>query len=144
MLSDIDSILIDRYQIADRIKELAIEIRRDLDDLTAMNEDIVLVPILTGSIIFVADLMRQLPNKLRIGVVAASSYPGTSTVSRGAKLASDLPEDLAGRHVLIVDDILDSGSTLRLLREEITRRHARSIRSCVLLPRSCNGSWGSR
>lgn len=100
-----------------------------------LNDDgeIVLVPILTGSIIFVADLMRCLPNKIRIGVVTATSYPGKSTTSQGAALASELPDDLEGKHVLVVDDILDSGNTIRLVREEIARRNPLSVRVCVLL-----------
>lgn len=130
--SDIERILITRDQIADRIHELGEQIGRDFDELGGEGE-IVLLPILTGSVIFVADLMRCLPQKLRIGVVTATSYPGTSTTSQGARITGDLPDDLEDRHVLIVDDILDSGNTIRLVREEISRRRARSIRTCVLL-----------
>jgi hypoxanthine phosphoribosyltransferase len=129
---DIEKVLIDRQRIAARIRELALQIRRDLDGLSRDGE-IVLVPILTGSIIFVADLMRELPHKIRINVVAVSSYPGKSTASKGAAIAGALPEGLEDKHVLIVDDILDSGSTIRLVREEIERRKPRSVRACVLL-----------
>jgi hypoxanthine phosphoribosyltransferase len=132
VLGDIDKVLIDRHQIASRIAELGSEIRRDLDDLSRDGE-IVVVPVLTGSIIFVADLMRELPNKMRISVIAASSYPGKSTHSKGVELAGNLPNDLTGKHVLIVDDILDSGSTIRAIREMISRRHPQTVRSCVLL-----------
>jgi len=129
---DIDRILIDRDAISKRIEELALAIRRDLDGLDGEGE-IVLVPILTGSIIFVADLMRCLPHKIRIGVVTATSYPGRSTTSQGATLTGELPDDLEGKHVLVVDDILDSGNTIRLVREEIARRRPLSVRVCVLL-----------
>jgi hypoxanthine phosphoribosyltransferase len=129
---DIERILIDRHAIARRIAELADEIRRDLDVLGEDGE-IVLVPVLTGSIIFVADLMRRLPHKIRIGLVTATSYPGRSTTSQGAALAGELPDDLEGKHVVIVDDILDSGNTIRLVRDEIARRNPRSVRVCVLL-----------
>ncbi|UCD76756.1 MAG: hypoxanthine phosphoribosyltransferase [Phycisphaerales bacterium] len=129
---DIDRILIDRHRIARRIKELGEEIRCDLDDLDDEGE-IMLVPILTGSIIFLADLIRHLPHKIRIGVVTASAYPGATTTSKGAQLAGALPADLEGKHVLIVDDILDSGNTIRLIREEIAKRHPKSLRTCVLL-----------
>lgn len=132
MERDIDRILIDRNAIAGRIAELAQEIRRDLDGLEGDGE-IVIVPILTGSIIFVADLMRCLPHKIRIGVVTATSYPGTATISQGATLAGELPDNLEGKHVLVVDDILDSGNTIRMVREQITRRNPRSVRVCVLL-----------
>ena len=129
---DIDRILIDRHRIAQRIADLGAEIRRDLDDLDDESE-IMLVPILTGSIIFVADLIRHLPHKIRIGVVTASSYPGATTQSKGAQIAGALPRDLEGKHVLIIDDILDSGSTIRLIRQEIAKRHPKSLRTCVLL-----------
>jgi len=131
---DIERVLIDRQRIAARIKELAAEIRRDLDDLSRDGE-IVLVPILTGSIIFIADLMRELPQKVRISVVAVSSYPGKTTATKGAAIAGALPgaNDLEGKHVLIIDDILDSGSTIRLVRQEIATRKPKSVRCCVLL-----------
>jgi len=132
--ADIEKILIGREQIAQRIKELGAAIRRDLDDWSRDGE-VVLVPVLTGSIIFVADLMRELPNKIRISVIAASSYPGRSTQSKGAQIAGSLPgeDEIAGKHVLIVDDILDSGSTIRLIRAELQKRNPKSVRACVLL-----------
>jgi len=132
VLADIDRVLITRGAISARIAELGREIQRDLAGLGA-DAEVVLVPILTGSIIFIADLMRQLPNKIRISVVTASSYPGASTASKGAQLVGSLPQDLENKHVLIVDDILDSGSTIRLIREEVLRRNPRSVRTCVLL-----------
>jgi hypoxanthine phosphoribosyltransferase len=114
---------------------MAAEIRRDLEDSSRASGggDIVLVPVLTGSIIFVADLMRELPNKMRISLVTASSYPGKATASKGVRLSGAMPDDFTGKHVLIVDDVLDSGSTIRLIREEIARRRPRSLRTCVLL-----------
>jgi hypoxanthine phosphoribosyltransferase len=134
---DIDKVLIDRARIAQRIKELGAQIGADLQHLSR-DAEIVVVPILTGSIIFVADLMRELPLKLRINVAAVSSYPGTSTTSKGASIAGALPSaaDLQNKHVLIVDDILDSGSTIRLVREQILLRKPRSVRTCVLLRKS--------
>jgi hypoxanthine phosphoribosyltransferase len=77
--------------------------------------------------------MRCLPQKIRIGVIAASSYPGKSTSSKGVAIAGELPADLEGKHVLVVDDVLDSGNTIRMVREEIASRRPRSLRTCVLL-----------
>ena len=132
MQADIDRILISSEDIARRVTELGRAIEADL---TALDDaaEIVLVPVLTGSIIFVADLMRELSIKLRISVTTVSSYPGTATASTGARLDGALPDDLAGRHVLIVDDILDSGGTIRLIRGAIEERGASSVRACVLL-----------
>lgn len=140
--SDIDMILISRDRIADRIIELGQEIGRDLDDLGEDNE-IMLVPILTGSIIFVADLMRCLPQKMRIGVITATSYPGKSRVSKGVQIAGALPSDLEGKHVLIVDDILDSGNTIRTVRAEIEKRHPASVRACVLLRKTIDSAMST-
>jgi hypoxanthine phosphoribosyltransferase len=132
VLGDIEKILIDRAAIARRVAELGAEIGRDLDDLHPQGE-IILVPVLTGSIIFVADLIRQLPHKIKINVVTVTSYPGKSMKSRGAQVAGALPADLEGKHVLIVDDILDSGGTIRALKEVILARRPRSLWTCVLL-----------
>jgi hypoxanthine phosphoribosyltransferase len=133
--ADIDRVLISRERIAERIRELGGAIRRDLDDLNrgASAGEVMLVPVLTGSIIFVADLMRELPHKMRINLVGASSYPGKAMTSQQLKLTDTLPEDLHGQHVLIVDDILDSGRTVRQIRELIADRRPSSVRACVLL-----------
>ena len=132
MNADLDKILFDREQIAARIAALAQEISRDLDELPEDCE-IVLVSVLTGSVIFVADLIRQLPQKLRIELVTVKSYPGRSTVSQGSRLIDGIDESIEGKHVLIVDDILDSGGTLRLIRAELSQRNPMSLRACVLL-----------
>jgi len=130
--ADLDKVLFDSEQIAARIGALAQEISRDLDELPEDSE-IVLVSILTGSVIFVADLIRQLPQKLRIELVTVKSYPGRSTVSQGSRLIDGIDESIEGKHVLIVDDILDSGGTLRLIRAELSQRNPMSLRACVLL-----------
>ena len=132
MQADLDQILIDRDRIARRVSEMAAEIAQDLDELPEEGE-VVLVPILTGSIIFLADLIRQMPQKMRIEVVTVESYPGESIESRGAKIVGAMAENIEGKHVLIVDDILDSGGTLRLMREEMTKRGPKTLRTCVLL-----------
>ena len=130
--ADLEKILFDREQIAVRIVALAKEISRDLDELPEDGE-IVLVSILTGSVIFVADLIRQLPQKLRIELVTVKSYPGRATESQGAKLIDGIDGSIEGKHVLIVDDILDSGGTLKLIRDELSKRNPASLRACVLL-----------
>jgi len=139
MFRDIQKVLIDRERIAARVRELADEIARDLraelgDGPEAeLDGRIVLVPVLTGSIVFVADLIRHLPLKISLGLVAVSSYPGTSVESRGAHLRGELPKDLTGKHVLVVDDILDSGGTLDVLGRVIREQRPASLRMCVLL-----------
>lgn len=134
MQTDLEHILVSRDQIAKRVCELGAAIARDLDSaLTAHDARVVLIPVMTGALVFAADLIRQLPLKLRLGLVAVSSYPGTSMTSKGARLESELPHDLAGAHVLVVDDILDSGQTLAMVRQIIEAQNPASVRICVLL-----------
>jgi len=136
----IDRVLLDRGRIADRVRELAdaiaADFERDVGDgrFHADNpESLTLVPLLTGSVIFLADLMRQLPLMMRIRLLSVSSYPGKSTVSRGVRIDDEFPEDLTGQHVLIIDDILDSGRTISAVRNLVEQRNAASVRVCVLL-----------
>ena len=131
MLSDLERILIPREQIIRRVKELAREIARTYEDQE--DDGITIVTILSGSFIFLADLMRELPLKMKIGLIAVSSYRGATTTPCGARIERDLDVDVAGRHVLLVDDILDTGGTLRLVRQRLAACGARSIRTCVLL-----------
>lgn len=143
MRQDIERILIDRETIAERIRELGREIASDLTAEIG-DEGLMLVPVMTGSITFVADLMRELPLRMRIGLITASSYPGTSTTSQGVTLGGMvLPDSLQGRHVLIIDDILDSGRTIRRVREEIESRSPGSVRSCVLLRKRIPAALGT-
>ena len=135
MRNDLQRTLIDADDIAQRVAEIAREIS---DDLAKLDHDgeITLVPILTGSIIFVADLIRQLPQRMQIHLMSVSSYPGTATSSQGAKIDQTLtkiPADLTGRYVLLIDDILDSGNTLRAVTEEISKRNPYAMKTCVLL-----------
>ncbi len=137
---EVEKVLIDRTRIAERVREMADAIAHDLEQELAVDLNspeaegrVVFVPIMTGAMIFTADLVRELPFKLSLGLVAVSSYPGESITSKGAHLASDLPADLKGKHVVILDDILDSGQTLSLLHKAITEQGAASVRTCVLL-----------
>jgi len=139
---DIDRILIDGEAIARRVAQLGQQIAGDLGRLASTGE-ILLVPVLTGSIIFVADLIRRLPHKVRIAVVTVTSYPGRATVSHGPAIEGELPTDLRDRHVLIVDDILDSGRTIRLLQAEIAARGAKTVRTCVLLRKTIPSALGT-
>jgi hypoxanthine phosphoribosyltransferase len=115
-------------EIRAAVERLAQQIRATYGD-----EELTLVAVLHGGLVFAADLMRRLDMPLRLGVVLASSYRGTDT-SPGALDIRLLPSlDLAGRHVLLLDDILDTGRTLARLREEIAALGARSVRLVVLL-----------
>lgn len=132
MDNDIERILIRREQIARRVAELADDIARTYKDIG--KGGLTLVSILSGSIIFLSDLIRHLPMKMRIGVITVSSYPGARTTSQGPKLQQQqLNIDVAAQHVLIVDDILDTGQTLDVVQQTLRARGPASLRTCVLL-----------
>ncbi len=136
MLRDIDAILIDRDRIAQRVhamgEEIAADLMRDVGPGDSAGR-IVFIPILTGAVVFVADLIRHIPFKLSLGVVAVSSYPGKSLASKGAAIRGELPQDLEGKHVVVVDDVLDSGRTLALIRDLVMEQKPASLRIAVLL-----------
>jgi hypoxanthine phosphoribosyltransferase len=137
MDGDIDEVLIDRVAIAGRVEALAKEITADLrQEQGGEVGEVTLVPILTGSFIFVADLIRQLPMRMQIRLMSVSSYGGKSVTGGRPRVQEELtqmPASLAGRHVLVIDDILDSGNTLRLVTELLRQRKPASLRTCVLL-----------
>lgn len=140
MVMRIDRVLLDRQRIAERVGDLAAEIATDFSrevgdaGIHAPNpESLTLLPLLTGSVIFLADLIRQLPLMMRIRLLSVSSYPGKATTSQGVTIRDELSDDLTGQHVLIVDDILDSGRTITAVRERVEQRRPASVRVCVLL-----------
>jgi hypoxanthine phosphoribosyltransferase len=128
MEADIARVLISRERIAQRVDELARELAATYQ---LAGEGVVIVPVLAGALIFVSDLIRRLPVKAQIRVLLASSYSGT----RGAepRILYGPGEQIHGRHVLIVDDILDSGGTMQTVVAELSRHGPASLRSCVLL-----------
>jgi hypoxanthine phosphoribosyltransferase len=131
MMQDIERILIARGAISDRVRTLAQEITHDIAE-KGEDAELTLVAVMTGSIIFVADLMRNLPMKIRIQLMTASSYVGKTTTSTRTPFVGGIP-DVSGKHVLLVDDILDSGKTLTRVREELETLGPKSIDTCVLL-----------
>ncbi len=140
MQSDIEKILYDRNVIAQRVHDLGAKIAQDLQSNQIDAAEIVLVPILTGSIVFLADLIRHLPQKIRIGVVSVRSYHGKSTSSKDLALRSEIPQSLAGKHVIIVDDILDTGKTLALVTSIISEQNPASLKTCVLMRKRIPGA----
>jgi hypoxanthine phosphoribosyltransferase len=133
MNSDIERVLISREQIHHRIKELAAQITRDHTPATGDVPEVTIVPILTGAMIFCCDLIRQIPFAMKIGLMTVSSYPGTSIKSQGVSVLGQQLGNIKGRHILLLDDILDTGSTLRKVAPMIKELGAETVRTCVLL-----------
>lgn len=135
--------LISREQIAARVGvlggQITIDLQGELDRSGQTDARIVMVPILTGALVLTADLIRHIPLKMNIRPVVVSSYPGTATSSQGANIHGAVPTDLGGAHVIIVDDILDSGRTLGLLKRVIAAQRPASLRIAVLLRKNKPG-----
>jgi len=123
--------LVAEKEIAARVVELGRAITRDYAEA-----NLVLVGVLQGAIPFIADLMRVLPLDLTVDFLRASSYGSSTTSSRAVRLVADLSVDIADRHVLVVDDIVDTGHTLATLKRELQARGPRSVRTCVLLDKT--------
>ena len=132
MHADIERVLISRERIAQRVGELAATIVADHAALGS-GAEITIVPILTGAMIFCGDLIREMPIAMKIGLMTVSSYPGRSVSSQGAQVIQRQLGNLQGRHVLVIDDILDSGNTMRLVVPTLRELGAASVRACVLL-----------
>ncbi|MBK9943548.1 MAG: hypoxanthine phosphoribosyltransferase [Kouleothrix sp.] len=126
---DIETVLISSEQIQAKVHAIGQQIAEDYAPLG----DLLLVGVLKGCIMFMVDLARAIPLPLAIDFIATSSY-GHSTESSGVvRLLKDLDTDIAGRHVLIVEDIIDSGLTLDYLKSQLMRRNPASLRICALL-----------
>ena len=122
------SMLLSAARIQERVDELALEIAR-----AYQGRPIAMVGVLTGCLVFLADLIRRLELPLRIALVQASSYRGATTMPGKLHVQDELLPDLRGRDVLLLDDILDSGQTLQYLVEYVKGLGAASVRTAVLL-----------
>src|SRR4051812_40594613 len=131
MQEDIRDILLDRYTLQARVHKMAQQIALDYGP-----REFLLMPLLTGSIIFVADLVRHLPVRMKIDVLAVSSYPGRATGNQGTRVLYPTTFDVLGKHVLVIDDILDSGRTLSTVCELLRQQGAAGVRTCVLLKKN--------
>lgn len=123
--------LIPREAIARRVAELAGEITREYSDTAGL----AVVVLLNGALIFAADLVRQLPMPLTMDTLAVASYGKAGSTGQVA-FRAPLKLDIAGRDVLVVDDILDTGLTLRRVMDSLRQAGAARVRSCVLLDKS--------
>lgn len=127
-MDDFASIAISEEQIATRLDEIAAQIRADYDGV-----DLLIVGVLKGAVMVMADLARRLPTDVQMDWMAVSSY-GSGTKSSGVvRILKDLDADLHGRHVLIVEDIIDTGVTLSWLLGNLRSRGAESVEVAALM-----------
>ena len=126
--NDIQEVLFSEEQLKNRVREIAQQITADYQ-----GKEIMLISVLRGSFVFMADLCRAIDLPCTLDFMAVSSY-GKGTKSSGqVQITKDLSEDISDRHIIVVEDILDSGNTLSYLLKILENRHPASIRLCTLL-----------
>ena len=126
--NDIQEVLFSEEQLKNRVREIAQQITADYQ-----GKEIMLISVLRGSFVFMADLCRAIDLPCTVDFMAVSSY-GKGTKSSGqVQITKDLSEDISDRHIIVVEDILDSGNTLSYLLKILENRHPASIRLCTLL-----------
>src|SRR5438270_12673756 len=121
-------VLFTAEQIAARVRQLGLQIQRDYD-----GKELVLLGVLKGSFLFISDLARSIDLPLSVDFIGLSSY-GEATESSGVvKITSDLSRPIEGKHVLVIEDIVDTGLTMRYLLDNFATRHPASVKICALL-----------
>jgi hypoxanthine phosphoribosyltransferase len=128
MRSDVERVLFDEPTIRLRVNELAAQITSDY-----RQRELTVIAVLTGSLMFVADLLRRIPLPLKLDCLSVVSYHGKAQTSGEVIFKQVALPDVVDRDVLVLDDILDSGHTLAAVRDKLEAAKARSIRICVLL-----------
>ncbi len=127
-LKHLDHVLVSETAIKRRVRGLAEQINR-----AYRGKDLTVIAIVNGALIFTADLLRELSTPLRLDCIRASSYHTGMQATGKPVIVDNLKLDIAGHHVLLVDDILDTGNTLSAVRELLVAKHAASVKTCVLL-----------
>lgn len=128
MKNDIERVLFSEAELKTRVAELGAQITADYQ-----GKQPVIISVLRGSYIFMADLTRSIDLPCTIDFMAVSSYGSGTTSSGQVRIVKDLSENIEGRDVLVVEDILDSGNTLSYLLKLLQARHVASIKLCTLL-----------
>lgn len=128
MRGDIERVLFDEPAIHHRLDEMAAQISKDYRD-----RELTVIAVLTGSLMFMADLLRRIPLHLKVDCLSLVNYHGKAQTSGEVIFKRVALPDVVGRDILILDDILDSGHTLAAIREKLETARPRSIRVCVLL-----------
>jgi hypoxanthine phosphoribosyltransferase len=128
MQDDLDRILFHETTILQRLDELAARISKDYRE-----RELTVIAVLNGSLIFMADLLRRIPLPLKLDCLSVASYHGKAQTTGEVIFKQIALPDVMDRHILILDDILDSGHTLAAIREKLQTAQPRSIRICVLL-----------
>ncbi len=136
---DIERVLISEDEIACRVNELGKQIFADYGDAIDAGEELVLVGLLRGAALFMADLARAIKKPVRMDYMAVSSYGNGAKSSGMVRISKDLSEDVAGRHIIIVEDVIDTGLTLKYITKNLASRGPLSVEIAALLRKNVEG-----
>ncbi len=125
---DLESVLVTEDAIKKRIKKLGTEVASIYGE-----EEITVISVINGAILFTADLLRAIPNPIRLDCIRISSYRNETTSIGKPQMVHSLTLDITNRHVLLIDDILDTGKTLAMVASMIRKQAPASVKTCVLL-----------
>ncbi|MET0263738.1 MAG: hypoxanthine phosphoribosyltransferase [Rariglobus sp.] len=125
---DLETVLVSEKDIKKRVKKLGVEIAASYGD-----EEITVISIINGAILFTADLLREIPNPIRLDCIRISSYRNDTKSVGQPKMIQSLTLDISNRHVLLIDDILDTGKTFSAVATMLKKLNPASLRTCVLL-----------
>ena len=128
MINDVEKVLLSKEQLSQKIAELGEEISKDYQ-----GKEIVAICVLKGAILFMADLARAVKVPMALDFMAVSSYGNGTSTSGTVRILKDLDNSIEGKHVLVVEDIIDSGVTLKYLLKNLKSRKPASIKLCTLL-----------
>ena len=128
LYEEIKEVLFTKEQIAAKVKELGAQITADYQ-----GKELVLVCVLRGASVFFSDLIREIDVDFTIDFIATSSYGASTKTSGEVKLTKDLTSPIAGKHVIIVEDIVDSGLTLKYVKRLLEARNPESVKICSIL-----------
>jgi hypoxanthine phosphoribosyltransferase len=126
--ADFETILVSESEIKKRVKKLGAEIAASYG-----REEITVVSIINGAILFTADLVREIPNPIRLDCIRIASYRNQTKSHGKPQMLQNLTLDISNRHVLLIDDILDTGKTFSVVVAMLQKLHPASLRTCVLL-----------
>ncbi|QSF44103.1 MULTISPECIES: hypoxanthine phosphoribosyltransferase [Paenibacillus] len=127
-MKELRKVLVSKAQLESRVKELGAAISRDYE-----GKELVLIGILKGAAVFMADLMREITFPVAIDYMSVSSYGSSSTTSGVITIKQDINTDIRGKHVLLVEDLIDTGLTLQHLGQLFALREAASVSICTIL-----------
>lgn len=130
MNTDLEKVILSAHEINTRVQEIALEINQHYEDSV---REVILITLLDGAIVFTADLIRHLSVPIRLDCIRVSSYGNSTNPETAPRILGSLKSDVEDKHVLLVDDILDTGNTMKKVVNEVSAQKPASLRTCVFL-----------